>query len=846
MRMPAAVIMVCRTTVPKSKLLSAIHAAALIVFALFSLPISSSEHDIDTPTAPPYEQDQLRFSLKDIITAIQQYRDGKLLSKLAHPENLSYSHAHHIWEFASNYLSTTPYAGMLRVNQPTKTGHVNILILRNDVLANEAPQLACSCQFIPGTDTIICDDFFIQQLESFLDKNTQYDLNSIQDNQQEGKDVPDYQQMLMIVRGMHEQFLFEWLISHELGHLLAGHGRDSNHNQWITKDGITIGRDVEHEADLYYLARLQHNLQSQTSAMMGLSQLVTSLYADLVNNQYPDETIKRTQNAYMGARFDVVLKYNPNRHPPLIWRAIELANALSARYPRIIEDSYFNKIKSKLRLVQADTPSEPNWCQSNIDTVKDKNKKPISVQELVDYFEIDMLNGDFEWARDLLSRIAANNESTGKNSLYLKLAEAELKFYENGERLSLQAVLQNIEKMGTEVDETVRLYAESLKALISQIPKEKFTDTKETVNKLLQELLQVVNDNGNLKFPTKIGALRYYLQLWSLVRRNPDLLQIKAEFTETLLILSKDVFASMNVLLDKNFEDEAKYWLKKAKETYSREAILNLDESISALKALAQKNDWFLKKIEYQQLEIYSLEVRPNASPIDIAKGKIRLSKYLLGFTASGSVDYDRAIRELHDSLDLLEKAALSLELSGRKEEISEMRMIALNQIGWTYLQAGKESDAIGPLLKSIAGRAKMMKGNHDCNTENDSQRAHTLHNLSDAYLSIGEFQLAHDYATEAFECREQMGEKFKAAELRKTIGFSLIELGEKDAGIEQLTRYVSEIKFYLDDEFLPEQILVAKVGGKIVSIAKLIDVNKVTPLYDVKSFLNSLRETGE
>ena len=159
---------------------------------------------------------------------------------------------------------------------------------------------------------MICDEAFIHaELQRWNDD--QGELGS-----DEGKQITAlFNQIKTAMRG----FLFEWLLIHEIGHLVHNHSKGDLDRAWIYGNGVAVGTEIEKEADDFYISRLQRDTARQTAAHSALSSLITELYREAALSQHPPDEIER-QVAKFGddfiyrAELDITVVCGVRQHPP--------------------------------------------------------------------------------------------------------------------------------------------------------------------------------------------------------------------------------------------------------------------------------------------------------------------------------------------------------------------------------------------------------------------------------------------------------------------------------------------------------------------------------------------------
>lgn len=248
---------------------------------------------------------------------------------------------------------------------------INLYIVDHDHLEKNAPDLADNCSYWPGSWARVCDVQFVGRMLRLLEgKSTEPEPDD--------SVAAAFEQIASAKRA----FLFEWLIAHEMGHLVLGHSKHDLARAWKYSGGVVVGQEVEKEADEFYISRLQHDVGRQAAAYFALSHLVTALYRQAVLAQCSKEQIER-QVAKHGDDFiyatelDIRQHYRINRHPPILLRALILAELLVSHYPNLADDGYFRRIKTRIKLVAGGSHHSPSLPQAGTLIDDGKSRAPV-------------------------------------------------------------------------------------------------------------------------------------------------------------------------------------------------------------------------------------------------------------------------------------------------------------------------------------------------------------------------------------------------------------------------------------------------------------------------------------
>lgn len=242
-------------------------------------------------------------------------------------------------QYAELFLKGTRYQGRFQINLPPRAGFANFYIIDRKALAQTFPAAQCGCLQVAAIEGIVCDATFLHQFSSAMSLPTE----AISEEEKE-------------LNRLYRTFLMSWVLGHELGHLVLN-AVSPGRNASLASPGVLDietkwGQASEAEADLFYLSKLAHRQGLQISAFMGLSQFVTRLYAELALDQQPKQVadlIAKGEHPYFTTVIDVTVPAQTTKHPPLLLRALSLADQLIEFYPSMVDDSgYYARVRNRL------------------------------------------------------------------------------------------------------------------------------------------------------------------------------------------------------------------------------------------------------------------------------------------------------------------------------------------------------------------------------------------------------------------------------------------------------------------------------------------------------------------
>ena len=275
-------------------------------------------------------------------SAVDQVRD------IVDPAALEYNYYRPVLGTLSAWTAGSSFSGLVRVNQPLKAGFVNFFILNHNHLAAKAPTLACNCSYVPESWSIVCDGLFLANAQRLLESkpapnSSPPTADKNDDAKKKNDDDKDTADLDLQIQGMFRSFLFEWMIAHELGHLLHNHTAKDLARSWNYSNGISDwprGNSAELTGVLYIVDACTTS-RCQVPVSIGLSNVITRLYGQAVRAQHRPEELQ-AQITKNGPRFifetelGIDVRYVADKHPPLLVRALNLANLVIARYQQYV------------------------------------------------------------------------------------------------------------------------------------------------------------------------------------------------------------------------------------------------------------------------------------------------------------------------------------------------------------------------------------------------------------------------------------------------------------------------------------------------------------------------------
>ena len=678
--------------------------------------------DREQPPDASTDSDGFGFSISGLTSSVVARIRGLIGSEAAadlvrdivDPAALTYNYYRGAQKVLAEWAQNTQYSGMVRVNEPLKPGFINLYILDHQYLERRAPQLACNCQYIPGAWTIVCDNQFLAGAQRLLNTPSS-----------ESKSDDEYAEIKRLMDTLYQNFLFEWILAHELGHLVHNHSDEDMHRLWEYRNGVSVGMEAEKEADEFYISQLQHRQESQFTAWMGLSNVVTHLYRDAILTQHTKQEIdaeiaKDGEKYYYNTPFNVKLKYAPDWHPPFLVRALNLANLVLARYPQMIDTSgYFDRVRDHIELEAAAAPDTPRLCLLDVPVDND----PSEIQLIAKHVQVLVADAAPKpWIDAAIAKLR-KLEPTEKDPDWRAAGGliTDLSELATMSGAKLQKGLARVEAKSAKLPElqraAVKLQLATVKARLGLF------ENVAAVNRALRGAEDQTNElikGGIINFneaADKAEALRVLLEI-ALARNNDRGGQVEAVVNQ--------IFSDLQALPEVSEEDSrllyqdlaADYvWVSHIDALKRR--LLASSNAALRLAQLAERKGWVTITAHSLVQAISLLEQTQPPPELEIAINYQALAHALrqLGLLEY----YPDQIRKALEHIDKF----LASDAGSRadKAQATGAQLTFLNDLGWSLIVNRQFADAIPTLEKALGGRVDQRAGRSECQKDRPEDR---------------------------------------------------------------------------------------------------------------------------
>lgn len=292
----------------------------------------------------------------------------EVLSDYVRRGYVSRESTHLVARVVNDYL--VQQGGSLRfsVNQLPDSSIINVYVLASDPDGHFS-RLDCNCGYVPGTRAIICDDKFLRQFRRMIHIDDAAEWEGAED-------------VIQVINVNFSYFLLQWIVGHELGHLVLGHDFETNYfdaHPMLTAGNRVppkVRRDFELAADRFAIEKLSGG-EDYFFAWLGLSNVISHNYGDAIRRQREKDDIRHVPGDIrpLDAKDKVVLRDLHAAHPPFLLRATQLANTVLDVHKGKIHDTtgHFDRVLGNLS-VGPEGIASPTMCSAQREEGKEARR----------------------------------------------------------------------------------------------------------------------------------------------------------------------------------------------------------------------------------------------------------------------------------------------------------------------------------------------------------------------------------------------------------------------------------------------------------------------------------------
>lgn len=760
--------------------------------------------------ATDLDKNAFGFSISDLATEIGLRLQSLLgsasgvqrVKELLDPTKLRYAYLNAANSVMVQWTQGTVYAGLVRVNLPLRTGFINLYIFEHDYLQAKSAELSCGCSYIPGSWSIVCDEAFLSSIQRYMDGKNAPTQHSAAHGTKGDDESP---------RAWAHEFFLEWVLAHELGHLVNNHTARDLERSWTFDGGVPVGLQAEKEADEFYISNMQNQTQAQVSAYFTLSSLITNLYAWSVYYHRAEDN--KEGGSVFGADTYVDIYYSPHRHPPLLIRALNLADILLKRYPQMVDSTgYFDRIRRHIRFKEGSRPNSPQLCHPDVGTETD----PSELQVLGGQLQLLEADGaPAVWKSALVEKIRVTEAGIGESDEkdLSKLTTDLLKVEVSPSDPDASTKISAIEAASDDLPEAYQAALKVLSLTVrSRIGLLKTDSSVVAALKIARSLLIRANGAGygNWQDPAmRFEMLRLLLeiQLGAAVTRTPEI-----ENAINSAVYELDNLPEVPPVMERLVGEELQADFDRQSTSMSNP--LSSANAAFRMADFAEQRAWYTLGVHYRAagtallMKLY----RPPLRALAFTYMQLGDDLSLSGNLGSAPQAYRNSLGYFDEILD-----PPAGESDPEWAKLNRLRLTVLNNLGWSLFVGQQFPEAL-PILERVNSVRTKAHGNRPCiaGNKDDEEFATVSQNLADDSLALGRYRAAVKYAHVARLCRDQSKQVYKASESAKTEGFALIYEGHKGAGISLLKAFRDTARQMFDDNTLLSRHDL--LGGSIVN----------------------------
>jgi hypothetical protein len=253
-----------------------------------------------------------------------------------------------------NAVAGTRFEDRYNLNRPYEAEHINVYTVdpeRDPYLRS----VKCNCAAFRDAATIVCDHRFVTRFRNMMTGDPTTEIppspKSVIEEEEDAlrarfpRDFPQRypikKDFFPTLAAPFQQFLADWLIAHEVGHIINGivKNGDISAGQLRALRNQFPGQEEELVADLNYLARLT-TPQQRTRAHLALSLAISG-----VLDSYPNRV-----DPLFPQRRAIYVPYPRGPHPAFLVRLLNLAKALITVFPEVDGTDYFDRLRQEIVL----------------------------------------------------------------------------------------------------------------------------------------------------------------------------------------------------------------------------------------------------------------------------------------------------------------------------------------------------------------------------------------------------------------------------------------------------------------------------------------------------------------
>jgi hypothetical protein len=238
-------------------------------------------------------------------------------------------------KIAKAYTTDTAFAGKVLLHRPTEGScqtDMHLVVLKS--LAGTSLDYMRPCSSIGECNTIICD---YSDLKRFRNS-----LSTPHDPENKNADL------FRSIESRFGDFLLNWLIGHEIGHVVGGDTRKPVRVGFgAAGPCFAVDRQAENAADKFVVRRVLDQ-EDAFWAWMALNNFIVLEFGKHVD---PKKKLDMTSpTGLITLETDIDIHSRRTSHPPLLLRGLDMALTLRRDHPYLENTDYYERVRQRIHL----------------------------------------------------------------------------------------------------------------------------------------------------------------------------------------------------------------------------------------------------------------------------------------------------------------------------------------------------------------------------------------------------------------------------------------------------------------------------------------------------------------
>jgi len=243
-----------------------------------------------------------------------------------------------IWNIAQSFVRGTQFEDRIVINASPQPDAINVYILRDDP-KRYFKGIGCNCAYLGQQNVIVCDAELLEYFRHLID---------VPEGALPLPDKAEASEANTYLNSRFSLFLLQWIIGHEIGHLVLHHGVGAYYFQPSSllslashqqRSSRPIARRYEQEADTFIGKHLSRP-EDQVWGWLALSSVIETMYGQALDQQRRQRgeallSDDQLREMIFQRSITVELTDGPDIHPPWLIRALDMTTLLMDTYPAV-------------------------------------------------------------------------------------------------------------------------------------------------------------------------------------------------------------------------------------------------------------------------------------------------------------------------------------------------------------------------------------------------------------------------------------------------------------------------------------------------------------------------------